>query len=858
MDSPSVTRSIIMYRKTLLALTVVAAMPLIAATDRTLYVDTLNDEDGENASACSLREALKAAATNKAYGGCIAGQVSGTDKIKLKTGVYELTGTLNVEGEVSISGEDPITYDKSDAVNNTFPARTKLETTIKGNSSFPLFNSTVTRSSINLNNLVLDGGGSNGNGGAIRAGGSVNLNRVNILNSKALGSGGAIYLEGDNSNLSATDVLIQGNTAARGAAIGMSCIDNVNWTKRSISLDRTAVVQNGSTNTQNIIEFCGTPASTINASTIAQNTTSGNGTSAIIKYTHDQILDNQVYVLHPNSSLSLVSNTITENKSKAALLYDNVGRLILTHNLIAYNTGGVSCGYLLGKPVELGNPIDLKDSKISLSFSAFKKYVKGGVTTDTCMLPELLFKENLDKTVDLTTASFSTVLYKLKNYAENSGFLPIYLPKRINIEGQSSATEWLIDRGGDTSCSTFDQRGLTRNTTLISSGSISITNPNQCDIGAVEVGKLRAADFVGTVNTSYVNRVNDFENSIKRYEELVKSSDTLEIFLNYFKDLLSDSKIAFTEFKKPANVYFRQVYISVFPTSVEQERLSAEGASSDNSIFEKFEDNKYTVSASPIGRGPERFMDTKDSNLIIAGSQNTIRCQWNPTLKQVLISRITLKDGQPSPPEFSYDTPAGDYEYCKYTIRLNSNNSVVSTGYIQTQFMNIAPVATDDTYNIKYGSNQVITMDLLANDNDDGDGPKSALNYPTKRNVFFKDPTNERFSNIKIVSKPSLGKLKFEYEQPCPDNSETRPAETCYGGKLTYAATNTFSPFNDSFTYKVLDEDLKESNEATVRVINTATTSDDTRSKGGSGGGAVGIVGLFGLGLLGLLRRRLK
>lgn len=854
-----------MYRKSLLALTVLAAMPLIAATDHTLYVETLSDEDGENASACSLREALKAAATNKAYGGCIAGQVSSTDKIKLKSGTYELTKTLNVEGEVSISGDDPTTYDQSDAVNNTYPARTALKTTIKGNNTFPLFNSTVTRSSLALNNLIIDGGANkSGNGGAIRAGGSVNLNRVNILNSSASGSGGAVYLGGDKANLSATDVLFQGNNAARGAVIGMSCIDNLIWTKRSISLDRTAIVQNGSATAQNIIEFCGAPSSTINASTIGKNKTTINEASAIIKYTHDQLLNNQFYVLHPDSTLSLVSNTITENTSKSTLLYDNVGKLTLTHNLIAFNGdgvgGGVSCGYLLGDPVKLGNPIDLKDSKISLSFNAFKKYVKDGATADTCMLPSALFTDTADKSVDLTSASIGTVLYKLQSYDKNSGFLPIYLPKRINVEGQSSAKEWLIDTGGDAGCSTYDQRGLTRNTTPVSSGSTNITNPNKCDIGAIEVGKLRAADFVGTANSSYTNRVNDFEDNIDYYDEQLKNKETLDIYLKYFGKLLGDYKTAFAEFKKPENLYFRQVYVSIFPSSVEQEHLNSESSGQPNSVFEKFEGGNYTVSTSPIGRAPQRFMETKDTNLIVLGSQNTIRCQWNPVLKQVLMSHITVKDGKPTTPTISYDTPAGDYEYCKYTIRLN-NSTVMSEGYIQTQFMNIAPVATNDVFNVKYGSNQVISLDILANDNDDGDGPKGAKNYPTQRTAFYQRVTTDAQGivrtltpNIKVMTQPSLGKLKFEHELPCPDNSDTRPAETCYGGKLTYTANNTFSTFNDSFTYKVLDEDLKESNEAEVRIINTATTSDDTRGKGG--GGAIGIVGLFGLGVLALLRRR--
>jgi CSLREA domain-containing protein len=50
------------YKKGILATLVVATMPLIAATsDDTIKVTTFADEDGENANACSLREAIETA-----------------------------------------------------------------------------------------------------------------------------------------------------------------------------------------------------------------------------------------------------------------------------------------------------------------------------------------------------------------------------------------------------------------------------------------------------------------------------------------------------------------------------------------------------------------------------------------------------------------------------------------------------------------------------------------------------------------------------------------------------------------------------------------------------------------------------
>ena len=85
---------------------------------------------------------------------------------------------------------------------------------------------------------------------------------------------------------------------------------------------------------------------------------------------------------------------------------------------------------------------------------------------------------------------------------------------------------------------------------------------------------------------------------------------------------------------------------------------------------------------------------------------------------------------------------------------------------------------------------------------------------------------------------------------PAPDQKET-----CYGGNIYIQEVNTFNPFNYSFNYQVYDNDEtpKLSNLATVKVISTATTSDDTRPAK-SGGGSMGI--FSALSLLGLLAYR--
>ena len=60
----------------------------------------------------------------------------------------------------------------------------------------------------------------------------------------------------------------------------------------------------------------------------------------------------------------------------------------------------------------------------------------------------------------------------------------------------------------------------------------------------------------------------------------------------------------------------------------------------------------------------------------------------------------------------------------------------------------------------------------------------------------------------------------------------TDEKEICYGGNIYVREVNTFNPFNFSFNYQVYDADGTASNAATVSVISTATTTDDTRPAG--------------------------
>ncbi len=75
----------------------------------TIKVNTTEDQDDTDPDHCSLREAIKAADTDTAYGGCNAG--SGADIITLSAGVYTVYNSLvdYISSDITINGIDSAT-----------------------------------------------------------------------------------------------------------------------------------------------------------------------------------------------------------------------------------------------------------------------------------------------------------------------------------------------------------------------------------------------------------------------------------------------------------------------------------------------------------------------------------------------------------------------------------------------------------------------------------------------------------------------------------------------------------------------------------------------------------------------------
>lgn len=911
------------YRKSLLAVMVAAALPVIvvAATDgdTTIYVTTTADDNNKDLTTCSLREAVIAASTNKAYGGCIAGQYAGTDKIKFKEGgTYVLKSPIEIDSRLTISGADAVTYDRPDAVTGTVPARTQLKTIIKGDGTFPLFSSITQQSPIDLSSVILQNGGGT-KGGAIRAGGVVTLNRVYIMNSKADTQGGAIYLDGTSSSLSVVDSIFYSNNAPRGAILAMSCLDSLGTTKRSITFDRTSIINNGSSTSDSIIDYCGAPTGSITASTIANNTVStlppDNNADpkvppkGIIRYIHV----NNDSPLDINSSIGIQSNTIVQNTGWATLLYDNVGTLQLSYNVLAFNKAGKSCRYLQKELT--GTDLQEASAKVRSVYDAIV-IDKGAASTnpvDECYLP--ILKTDTSTTTptedkryvyDLTSVrnKFGVLFYSMPivfnednlNNAdwEKYGYMPVFIPRKA-VDGDVNNPNKLslIDVAG-TGCTTYDQRGMPRNLRLATTN--RAVSGNTCDKGAIEISRLYAPDVTGATNVSILALIDDMDSTIKNNEATLDTLAADSPYILNYKQAIADQKLQLASLKivdknNPLTQRYRQAYVSIFPTAAPKETLSPNIIYNFLNNDGTFNDKDYVVTAQAVGRAPKSFIETipadpsEIKDTAITDQAKYITCVWNPALRQVMVSRLELDDNNtPDDPKDDFPvavrTPEGSAEYCSYTISLvkgkGPSRTVVDkfTGYIQASIINVAPVAKDDKYTLKYGDPSAIQMDILANDNDDGDGAADVPGYPKGRNVFYDDPETNSHANIKITSsgivatktgfRTSLGIVSFQYVQPCPNSSTTTQDETCYGGKMSYQPDNVFSPFNDSFKYKVLDADKAESNEATVSIINTATTTDDTRGNsggsngsGGGGGGSIGWLALAGLGVLAAARRRL-
>lgn len=798
------------YKKALLALAVLANMPLFAdTTNKRIEVTTFADEDGENTNACSLREAIKVAETRKSAYGCTVFSLDTDQVIQLKAGTYTLNKELVPNANISIYGygereEDKIWSEKN-VLTNDYPALPELKTRINAAGKSRIFNTAENQKALFLQNIILENGIALNQGGAIYAGGNVTLLNSQILNSQAP-KGGAVFLGGSGVNLSITHSLLQGNQASTGSVLAMSCKNGTEYAKREVTLTSSSIIKNGSSNSASTFEFCGEPKATFTINTIAQNIASTvNG--VILKFTGDAIPGNTTNpstILSGGSSLKLQNNTIVENNANTTFLYDSLGGKELNFNIIGYNPVGYACRYLAGSAA------DLKNTGLRLSFNALNL----SNNTDKCDLPtEVLSSAN--KTIDISGVPFNSLLERHEKAAAVTGFLPLYFP--LVATGKEDLID--VDPEGKAICADIDQRGLARLPTNKLYYQPDNIARNSCDIGSVELMKLTAGDLRGLGNTSLTALLEGYQTQYDTVEKNLTNPlysylwNVLKIDLANYKNLLDQTK---------ANAKYRAIYID----------LKANGLPLPNEdsshLLKFFNSTDYNINLESVGTGliDDKVTSTKKDDKLF--------CEWNSALQQIIFYRSD-----------DITTQAGDYNYCKYTVS-SKDGSIQSSGLLEARFDNVAPVASDSKVVFQYLANEIIPLNLLKYANDDGDGPA---------NTLITKPNKPQFADLPIYLPSKSSKdgiftvVKADREGPCPGEDKDN---TCYGGNIYIQAKNSFNNFNDTLTYYVYDADNKISNAGTISLVSSNTTAGGGNS--GGGGGSFGILSLASL--LGLVAYR--
>ncbi|MNG44882.1 hypothetical protein D3C78_48180 [compost metagenome] len=796
------------YKKGFLCTMILSAMSLMAAEDRTIYVNTFVDENGDNLNNCSLREAIQTAKENKSHGGCNAGNPSNGQKdiIQLEAGEYILTSELKPESDVFIYGKSPADYSTKNALTHNYPALKELKTSINANNASRIFNTSATKANINLANLILKNGYSEKFGGALFVGASLNMVNSAILNSESTQEGGAIYFvahnEGKEINLS--QVLIQGNKAKQGSVLAMDCEANLKDTQAAINISNSSIVKNRSASSLSMIELCGNPNLKLIASTIAKNQVDS-AKGSIIRAVGDN------HRLNSNYAFTAESNTIVENDAYSTFYYDDNGAINLRFNLLAFNKGK-SCRYAL-------NNGDLTDTKrtITASQNAFS-------SEGVCDLPTASNAGTNDSNTNLNLGATNifTVLSPYQEASEYNLFLPLYYPK--NNQNEFDLVN--VNKGG---CSTTDQRGIKR----ITEGTLMLnpTMKNTCDIGSVELMRLTAADITNLFNDSYTQRIADYKKVIDEIKADIKDPNRKDHLIQDTEDLkIVEDLLKYTT----ENQQYRAIYVDPFALALpnDEEVPNSNGAMQPKALNV----DNYNIITQERGElveknGVSEFVGDPDPNF---------KCVWNSDLKRIMLYRTDGKLADLTGPS-----------YCSYTIQSNQVAGLESTGVLKAQFKNIAPIAKSDEYSITPSSNSILSINPLENDSDDGDGPTTKLNASYK-GAFYKNLAGVELP-IRLETIPAGLIVTADHTGPCPGNDIRF---TCYGGQLHLQAKNNFSPFDYELNYHIYDAEGLISNEATIYLKNTAKNTSSTAS--GGGGGSIGIYSILGLMGLGLYRVRRK
>lgn len=798
------------YKKGLLCIMVLSAMPLMAADSKSIYVNTFEDEAGENPKNCSLREAIITAQKNTSFGGCNAGRtgVGQTDVIELQVGSYALMrGELSPESAVRILGKSRRNYQIKSALTNEYPEFEDIQTVIEvKDANSRIFNTSETRIDIQLEDIALKNGYAKDYGGAVYAGGNFSMSRGAILNSSAVKAGGAIYsLALDTQreiNINSTH--IENNNAPKGSVMAMGCLGNLSDNKPVISIAQSSIVKNGRADSLSVLDFCGSNTVSFEANTIAKNTANAANGSIIRAVSED--LDR----LSPYSVLVFNSNTIVENNAFSAFYYDSNASKYFTYNVLAYNGTadgkGKSCRYINNAAPDEALPFRVFNNALELA-------------DQSCVLPSKALEAAKDsfKNLDISGVARSTLLTELQPASVYNFYLPFYYPKETAV-GLSLVND------GSNACSAYDQRGIARNAdaTLMLNTSLR----NSCDIGSVELLKFNAADVDGLSNISQKMLIAQLQSAIDQLKADIAAPARQEYKTANEADL-KEAELYLSKLKN--NLIYRAIYMDPFALALPQE---INVGNTEARKYKLVNADNYDVVVSTLGIGTEVTVDSTGKP-VLKGDTLDLVCKWDANLNQVLIYRTGGGD--------TIDQSA----YCQYTLKERTGSMLTSSGILKAQISNIAPIAVDDQYVLSTENNLTVRVNPVENDSDEGDGPTSKL--PAGKHIWHKN-TEGQDTPIYFENIPSGLNFKAEHSGPCPNGKERN---TCYGGTIEFSAKNAFSQFSYDILYTVYDSEGLASNKAAITLQNAAK---DTNTSSG-GGGSVSVFGLLTLAGLAWFRR---
>ena len=268
-----------LIRLALIAILLVVAISLTppqVALAADISVDTFVDDFGTDLGSCSLREAIQAASTNAAFGGCTSGAV-GSDTILLQAGVYNLSIAVTPPLDDNSNGDLDILGGSTVIINGAGPdsSDTIIQAGASTDAGIDRVFHVLSSGNLTLNNVTVRHGNhtvstSNGGGGIYNSG-TLTINESTISDNRTtVEGGGGITSNGtltiNNSTINNNQVTLN-NRDGGGLAILASTVNNLS----NVTISGNSATRNGGG------MFVSGSTVTLNYATIVDNTAANNG-----------------------------------------------------------------------------------------------------------------------------------------------------------------------------------------------------------------------------------------------------------------------------------------------------------------------------------------------------------------------------------------------------------------------------------------------------------------------------------------------------------------------------------------------------------------------------------------------------